>query len=330
VSETAATRAPILRVRLFGGLSIRRDDWPSSARLTRAAENLFSYLVLERKRSHARDELAGVFWGDVPDARARNCLNTALWRLRRILEPVPAARGMYIETTPSGGVRFNEASDYWLDVAVFEQALDALLPIPPEELDAAAAVRLESAAELYTGDLLAGVFDDWALGERERLRARHADALLHLMRVNRATGDVQKSLEFGRRILRDDPLREEVHRELMAVYQATGQPAQAIRQYEACRDSLLAALGISPEPRTRALRAALGPLADEDERPVPQVALRRAAQLLVDAAASLHEAERRLEEALRLVDEPEADGPRRPLEAVTAERPAGDRAVTGA
>src|SRR5206468_10317646 len=127
---------PILRISLFGGLAIEREDWPAPARLARGAEVLFAYLVLQRRRSHARDELAGTFWGDLPEVRARNCLNTALWRIRQVLEAEAGSRGRYIETTPSGDLRFGADGRYWLDVAVFEAALDALLPTPPERLSA--------------------------------------------------------------------------------------------------------------------------------------------------------------------------------------------------
>lgn len=326
------TTLPILRVHLFGGLAIRRDDWPDTARLTRGAEALFSYLILERQRSHARDSLAGLFWGDMPDDRARNCLNTALWRLRRILEPDPAHRGTYIQTTPAGDVRFNAASDYWLDVAVLEDTLDRLLVIPPEQLDAEASRQLDAAIALYAGDLLAGVFDDWALGERERLRARYVDGRVHLMRIHIARGDLQKGLACGLDVLRDDPLREEIHREVIRLYQATGQSAHAVRQYEACREILFAELGVVPAPETEALRATLSPAPAPAAVPnLPTAAVRRAFELLGRAAHALEEAQRQVGEALGAVDQLPEDAPDDDEEyALRARGPRRDGAVRGA
>jgi DNA-binding SARP family transcriptional activator len=330
---------PILRVHMFGGLVIHRDDWPHTARLTRGAEALFSYLILERQRSHARDTLAGLFWGDMPDDRARNCLNTALWRLRRILEPDPLHRGMYIQTTPAGDVRFNAASDYWLDVAVFEDTLARLLVVPPEQLDTEAARQLDAAIGLYAGDLLTGVFDDWALAERERLRARYLDARAHLMRIHVAHGDLQKGLACGLDVLRDDPLREEIHREVIRLYQATGQSAHAVRQYEACREVLFAELGVAPAPETETLRATLSPAPAPAAVPnLPTAAVRRAFELLVRATRALEEAQRQVGEALRAVDPPPEDAsddetfpPGDPEEyALRAQGPRRDGAVRGA
>jgi DNA-binding SARP family transcriptional activator len=295
--------APILRVRLFGGLVVERADWSAPARLSPAAEGLFAHLLIERRRSHARDELAGLFWGDMPDDRARNCLNTALWRIRRVLEPDPGSRGMYVETTPSGDVRFNTTSDYWLDVAVFESVLDSILRVPAEDLAADDIRRVESALDLYTGDLLGRVFDDWVLIERERLRARWLEAHVQLMRAYRAHGAWQQALTYGRRVIRLDPLREEVHRELMSLYHESGQPGQAIRQYEHCREILLQEVGIGPAPATQELRAKLAsPDGPQAAAQLPASELQLALELLAQTRSVLRAAERRLADALDAVN----------------------------
>ena len=271
-------------------------------RLTRGAETLVAYLVLHRRRSHARDELAGTFWGDAPEDRARSCLNTALWRTRRALEPDGRSRGRYIETTPSGDIRFGASGGYWLDVAVFEEALDTLLPVHADQLRADDLRRLASAADLYAGDLLAGVFDDWALTERERLRARYVDAQVHLMAAHRAHGDLQQSMESGQRVLTVDPLREQVHRELMALYSDSGQAAQAVRQYELCRHLLQGHLGMAPDAQTQALRSRLEAANGASSASTPSTAeLTVALDLLAQAAGAVREAERRVGEALGMV-----------------------------
>jgi DNA-binding SARP family transcriptional activator len=299
VPGRGAAGIPVLRIGLFGGLTMQREDWLVPARLTRGAEAVLAYLALHRRRAHARDELAGTFWRDVPEDRARACLNTVLWRIRRVLEPDGESRGRYIETTPSGDIRFGAAGGYWLDTEVFEETLDALLPVPPEQLGADNVGRLAAAADLYRGDLLAGVFDDWALTERERLRARYVEAQVHLMAAHRACGDLQQSLDCGRRVLVIDPLCEHVHRELMALYRDSGQSAQAVRQYELCRHLLAGQLGVAPDTRTQALRSRLD-AGDETRGGVaPSSAkLKSALDLLAQGRAAINEAELRIAEAL--------------------------------
>ena len=75
-----------LRVFLFGGFQLAHDDNPTAnSKITRGVKALLAYLLLFRHRMHPREVLAGVFWGDHSEDRARSCLSTAIWRLRQAL-----------------------------------------------------------------------------------------------------------------------------------------------------------------------------------------------------------------------------------------------------
>jgi DNA-binding SARP family transcriptional activator len=241
-----------LRVHLLGGVRISDRGRPE-VRLTHTLQLLLAYLLLERRRTHPRDALAGLLWADFPEERARACLNTALWRLRCALEPPGTRRGAYLVTTAVGDVGFNSSSDHWLDVAVLERDLSRVLGIPPERLTPDDAHRLELVLRLYTGDLLEGCFDDWALRERGRLAALYVRGLEHAMRYHRRRGNAQRSIDYADQILRRDGIREDIHRELMELYDAAGERARAIRQYADCRNDLGRELGIFPGPETQAL-----------------------------------------------------------------------------
>jgi DNA-binding SARP family transcriptional activator len=218
---------------------------------------LLAYLVLHSGRKHARETLAGLFWGDHPDERARACLNTALWRLRAVLEAPGTPRGTYLQTSHGGEIGFNRDSDYWLDVDVFEQQVAGALPQAPHDLSDRDAARVVDALKLYTGDLLEGCFDDWALRERDRLEGLYVDGLEHMMRYHHARGDLETSGAYGRRVLEVEPTREEVHRGLMRVYVAEGRRDRAVKQYNVCRQALGRELAIDPSPETTALYAEL-------------------------------------------------------------------------
>ena len=220
---------------------------------------------------------------------------------RRVVEPDAASRGRYIETAPSGDLRFGSAGGYWLDVAVFEETLDALLPQDPDQLGADDLQRLSAAGDLYGGDLLAGVFDDWALTERERLRARYLDTQVMLMRAYRAHGDVQGSLDAGRRALAVDSLDEDVHREIMGIHRDAGQSAQAVRQYDICRRLLERELGIAPDARTQNLRSRVAAVDSPSADAEPGTGdLNDLLELLHRAGDAVHAAERLVGEALEV------------------------------
>jgi DNA-binding SARP family transcriptional activator len=122
-------------------------------------------------------------------------------------------------------------------------------------MEAADTQQLETMLALYTGDLLEGVYDDWALRERERLRHLYLDGLEHLMLVHKHQQAYKQSVACGQQILEYDPLRESIHRELIRIYWAAGQPTMAVRQYQACKAILSEELNIAPMPETQALHA---------------------------------------------------------------------------
>jgi DNA-binding SARP family transcriptional activator len=218
----------------------------------RTVKGLLAYLVLFR-RVHAREVLLDLFWREYSENRARKCLNTLLWRLRKVLEPEGVPRGTYLLTTSMGKVGFNRQSDYCLDVADFENHTQKALTKPYAALTAAEARTLENALSIYTGDLLEGFYDDWILRERERLYSLELRGLAHLLKYYRHHKDYQKALACGQKILDLDPLREEIHREMMRLHAANRQRALAVRQYETCCRVLDDELSVGPMEETRML-----------------------------------------------------------------------------
>jgi DNA-binding SARP family transcriptional activator len=61
---------------------------------------------------------------------------------------------------------------------------------------------------------------------------------------------VMMALEFGRRVLASDPLREGVQRSVMLLLVLNGQRADALFAYQRLRALLKADLGIDPMPDT--------------------------------------------------------------------------------
>jgi DNA-binding SARP family transcriptional activator len=241
-----------LRVWLFGSVRVEHEAHNGDVSLTPSVQALLAYLLLNRGRSVPRDVLAGVFWGEVPERRSRRCLNTALWRLRQALEPQGVTSGAYLIRTPGHGIAFNQESDFWLDVQDFEDAV-LVTRYSPESVEAHRIERLDEALRGYHADLLDGIYDEWALAERDRLRELYLNSLAWLMRCQEETGAWRQAIDCGLRVLQRDPLRESVHRSLMRSYLASGRPAAAVRQFESCRSVLASELGIPPSEETMEL-----------------------------------------------------------------------------
>lgn len=239
-----------LRINLLGCVRVQHDGEPTAARLPHRVQALLAYLVLHRERTHRRETLGALFWGEHTEASARSCLSTSLWRLRQILEPPHFARGMYLFADSGGEVGFKPQSDYWLDVAVVE---DGIRQLRHERSDVRDLPAAERALEQYTGDLLDGFYDEWALRERERLRLLYLDGLGHLLHAYMDVGNVERALHYGGRILELDPLREEIHREVIRLHLSEGRRSLAVAQFVQCRETLARELSIEPMPETQAL-----------------------------------------------------------------------------
>jgi DNA-binding SARP family transcriptional activator len=243
----------VLEIKLFGPVEISHDNWKTKVNTTRIIQGLLAYLLLQRHRTHSREGLVSLFWADQNEEKARGCLNTTLWRLRTVLEPSGITQGTYLLREPSGSIGFNWESPYWLDVAIFEDEIHRILGIHPQSIEKADIQKLEDVLQLYNGDLLEGFYDDWVLREREKLRSLYLNSLAYLMKYEMYQGMHEKALSYAAQILEIDPLREEIHREMMRIYVDNQQRTLAIRQFNLCSDILKTELGILPMEETRNL-----------------------------------------------------------------------------
>jgi DNA-binding SARP family transcriptional activator len=207
---------------------------------------------MNRDRQLSRDLLAGMFWPDMADNQARRRLSQALWQIQTLFAEAGVA-GSYLITTPNT-VRFNPGADYWLDVEIFETAVnplkDAAADGPPGGSDPTA---LADAVELYRGDLLAGFYDDWVLVDQQRLRQLYYRALSHLAMMHKSRGEFEGALVYARRLASLEPLREDAHRDVMRLCLLAGRTNEALLQYEVCYSVLADELGAEPETATTEL-----------------------------------------------------------------------------
>ena len=139
------------RIVLFGGVRIERGSGEVSRPPTQKAAQLLGYLALPPRRTHSRESLATLLWPDAPPEAARHSLRQALSSLRKLLGDDAL--------TLDGRERVGLAESVSTDLDDF--------------LRRVAAGDREGALALAVAPLFEGVYEDWALAERER-----CDALL--------------------------------------------------------------------------------------------------------------------------------------------------------
>jgi DNA-binding SARP family transcriptional activator len=242
-----------LCVSLFGNVSVKHDDMLGDLRLTPVIQELLAFLLLNGRYPLPREVLAEQFWGEYCQEKARGCLKTALWRLRRALEPEGVPSGTYLLSTQQGEIGFNYDSSHWVDADIFLEKVTPVLSRPSKEVSSTEIAACSSALTLYNGDLLEGFYDNWAIRQRERFRIIYLDTLTWLVHYYKGQRQYEISLGYARKILEVDPLREEIHREVMRLYIESGLRPQALRQFETCREVLKRELGIIPMEETQQL-----------------------------------------------------------------------------
>ncbi|MCI0397987.1 MAG: alpha/beta fold hydrolase [Chloroflexi bacterium] len=222
----------------------------------RKAIALLVYLAVTG-RTHQRDALAALLWPEMDQSAARSALRRHLWALGKALGGAVKADQ---ETAGLG----DEA--IWLDVAAFRGLLAACRTHGHPEMVVCERCleKLSRAADLYHDDFLAGFtlsgcpeFDEWQFFQTEGLRRDCADLLARLVRVYSARHDFERAISHTRRWLALDPLQEHVHRQLMQLYDWSGQRNAGLRQYELCKQRLEEELGVRPEATTTWLYEAI-------------------------------------------------------------------------
>jgi DNA-binding SARP family transcriptional activator len=156
---------------------------------------------------------------------------------------------------------------------------------------------------------LADCYEDWCIVERERLQTLYLRALAKLMAYKTEQAEYDVAIDCARRILGCDPLREEVHRDLMRLHLNAGQPAAALRQYRLCESLLRDELAVEPAPETRSLLAPILGAASPMElpaAPLPRAMPRDVASLTAKVQAlsnACDAAQAQLRDALALLRE---------------------------
>ena len=261
---------PTLRVYLFGKFCVRRDEQVLDGFDARKVQELFCYLLLHRDHSLPRETLASILWPDTTTVQSKKSLRQALWQLQSALGSHNESVSDRVLLVEPEWIRLNSEADFWLDIAVLENAFQLVQKVPGHELDTQQAQILQDAVQLYQGPLLEGWYQDWCLYERERLQSMYLAMLDKLMGYCEVRRDYETGLLYGMRIMCYDRARERTHRRLMRLHYLNGDRSAALRQFEQCAAALEEELNVSASKGTVALHEQI--LADQLEEPRPILA----------------------------------------------------------
>jgi DNA-binding SARP family transcriptional activator len=236
---------PSLRVFTLGRLRVETPDGQLTGPwLDQRAGQLLRYLACERRRVASPDAIAEAIWPQAGPA-AGNSVRHFVHVLRARLEPdrPKGTQSSYV-ICRRGGYAL-AANRVWIDADEFESEADRGLAAFAAGDLATAEGRLGRAAVLYRGDFLAeDPYAEWALAERERLRATACNVLRALADVN-ADGSEAAAMCLERLALME-PFDNDVQRRLIATWLRLGRRSRAARHYDTFRWRLMREFGERP------------------------------------------------------------------------------------
>jgi DNA-binding SARP family transcriptional activator len=248
----------MMRFRLLGPLEIRSgEDWKGIG--APKWRSVLAALLIHAGQIVPVDVLINEVWGDAPPAKAGNLVSIYVLRLRRLLADTDST--LLVTRAPGYLLRLAPGDT---DVQVFEALVrEGGRAYAAGEPDRAAA-QLAEALVLWRGSPLADVPATTLVDtEAGRLTELHLDAAELRIQAELACGSHAQVIPELRRLLADNPLRENLWLLLMQALDGAGRHAEALDAYGQARNVFADELGVDPGIELRQFYARL--LAQDDE-----------------------------------------------------------------
>ncbi|MEM9776177.1 MAG: tetratricopeptide repeat protein [Chloroflexota bacterium] len=217
----------MIRFELFGYPTVWQDGKQVTGFISEKAMALLIFFVVSQK-THSRDYLTGLLWGNSADGKAKASLRSALYNLGQLFP------GFLEVSRKTAAV--HPAASYQLDIDQFRKNQNAALH------------TAEYLAGFYISD--APEFEEWLLREREQLRAQAIAIWQKNTEINQ--NDEAKHVAFDA-LRKLEPWREEVYQRQMALFARAGNYTAALDIFQQCEQALAHELDISPSPETEQL-----------------------------------------------------------------------------
>jgi DNA-binding SARP family transcriptional activator len=248
--------------RLLGSVEVVERDRPLALGGVKQ-RSLLAILLLHANEVVSTERLIDELWGHAPPVTVAKSIQTYVSRLRRQL-----GDGRLLTRAP--GYLLRVAPDE-LDVARFER----LVADAGDSDPARAAVTLREALALWRGPALADLASErFAQPAIERLEELRMGAVERRIDADLAGGRHAELIGELAALVREHPLRERLHAQLMLALYRCGRQAEALEAFRSARNVFVGEVGIEPSHRLRQLHQAileqapsLDPAAVEDAPP---------------------------------------------------------------
>jgi len=189
-----------------------------------------------------RSEICQAFWPDLDSDQAVNVFHVTKRRLHKALDTDVL---VHID----GYYQVNPELHIYYDVMEFSSAL--MRGRNSEDINDKMQAW-QRATELYRGPFLQGHNDDWIVERRTEFRAGYMEALTNMANFWIGRDRREQAIALLQKALTEDNTREDIHRQIMQIYNDLGRRGEAIEHYQKLVEAFEAE-GYKVEAETHAL-----------------------------------------------------------------------------
>lgn len=242
-----------LTINMLGPVDIYRDPvrpLAADAWVSKRAREIFCFIASRPHRRVSKDTIVDTFWHDEEFESVEKKLHPTISYIRKALNSNQLLRQNFL-IYKDGDYLLNPEFSYRVDVEEFDRLAAEAEAARRGGQSERCRLAYEEALGLYRGVFMQGGHDHWIEEQRSYYRGQYLRMLEKLAAAAEEAGEWERSLSLARKILLDDPFREDVHCMVMRAHAAQGHRVAVKGQYETLRDLLRRELGVEPSQATR-------------------------------------------------------------------------------
>ncbi len=251
----SAEKITDLTIKVLGHVDIFRDrskPFAADAWTTRRARDIFCHITTSPHRRVSKDILIDEFWKDEDLSAIEKNFHPTISHIRKALNSRQTFKQNFI-VFRDGAYQLNPELSYSIDTEEFEGFITDAEKAKKENDTEKFLENLESAHELYRGEFMSGIYEDWAEEKRNYFAEQHLRVLNALAKISFKEKNWSDALKFANQILHMDPFREDAHRLIMKTFAKQGKNAKISEQYQDLKNNLKKELGVPPSSETQRL-----------------------------------------------------------------------------
>lgn len=250
-----------LTIRLLGHVEIIRDPsrpLAGDAWTTKRSRDILCFIASRPHRRASKEIIIDTFWRETDFEAVEKNFHPTISHIRKALNSNQPLKQNFL-LYRAGDYQLNPDFAYRIDLEEFDNCL-AQGESRRRSGDIDGCVEaFNRAIELYRGEFMAGVYEEWVDEQRAYYREQQLRMLESLAGFAQKREQWSESLRLAQAILREDPFREDIHLLIMRAFAQAGNRVAVKEQYETLKKLLDDELGVEPAPETKkAVRELLG------------------------------------------------------------------------